>query len=1069
MFFLSLAAFFPSPSYGSDPLITEVQSSNRYTITDEDDDSPDWIEIHNPGAESIDLSAFALTDNDEVPGKWPFPKRTLEPGEYLLVFASGKNRVIPDQELHTNFKLRSGGEYLALVRLATMETVKFFEVPALEPDQSYAVDSEGNYTVANHATPGDTNKTSAARIVRVRPRRAMAIVGEDLAIEAEIATDSDAVDGVWLHNAVMFRNPARTAMKDDGVAPDTTANDGIFTASIPHRTLFGELFHPGIMVRWYVTVTAGDETADRRPAFLHTEAEEYYGTIVSDPGLDTSLPVVHRFVENESAVDTGSGTRGAVYYEGEFYDNVFMRIRGDTGRSWPKKSYKMEFPGDHHLLFDPELPRVDEFNLNTTYTDKSYARAVMMTRLHMDSGHPSPISFPVRVQQNGEFFSVAIFVEQPDSDFLRRNGLDPDGAFYKGVAGSYLRNTNGLEKKTRLYENNDDVREFVEGIRRNAAGREEYLFDHVNLPAQINFMAAIIIAQNIDATNKNYYLYRDTEGSGEWFMTPWDLDLSFGPDALNTDYILADANTAGAANGNARHPYLGSYAWPLHADKTNELMDAIIVSTRGSDMLKRRIRTLMDQFLNTTYFEDMLDELETAQAADVLLDRERWKNAVSFPGRRDTMQQTMERIRTEYLAPRRVYLESGGEVKIPGPQPDMPSVTIARVESLPDSGNIDEQFVMLQNSDGSTLDISGWRLTGGIEFEFPPGTVLAVGTLFVPDNGKLYVAKDSVALRAREKSPKAGEANFVVGNYSGTLWPGEVVSLTDASGEIIDSFTVPNDSLLAGKLQLSEVMYHPVDNAPLEYVELLNSSSEPVSLAGLAFTAGIVFSIGRDEEVTLDAGERAVIVQDQAAFVAEYGGAPRVLGEFAEESRLDNSGDRLRAEDNGGVTFNVNYGDGERWPAEADGQGHSLVVSGDPDTAAGWRASVESGGNPGDSDTLGYPGGDANEDPDGDGVSRLWEYAAGTEEGTIDGVELLRLTRDEERAWQVWVRNRRGADDVEYVFSRSEDLSSWADFTDQVVYRGRRKSEDGLSDWMTFEMPGVAGGLFVRAEAMVRE
>ena len=40
---------------------------------------------------------------------------TIAPRGYLVVFASNKDRRIPGEELHTNFALSAGGEFLALV------------------------------------------------------------------------------------------------------------------------------------------------------------------------------------------------------------------------------------------------------------------------------------------------------------------------------------------------------------------------------------------------------------------------------------------------------------------------------------------------------------------------------------------------------------------------------------------------------------------------------------------------------------------------------------------------------------------------------------------------------------------------------------------------------------------------------------------------------------------------------------------------------------------------------------------------------------------------------------------
>ena len=87
-------------------------------------DSSDWIELHNISNQTVDISGWALTDNENKKSKWEFPENTLiEPYGYLLVFASKKeeddypnNYPYVDTEgyLHTNFSLSKDGEYLGL-------------------------------------------------------------------------------------------------------------------------------------------------------------------------------------------------------------------------------------------------------------------------------------------------------------------------------------------------------------------------------------------------------------------------------------------------------------------------------------------------------------------------------------------------------------------------------------------------------------------------------------------------------------------------------------------------------------------------------------------------------------------------------------------------------------------------------------------------------------------------------------------------------------------------------------------------------------------------------------------
>ena len=99
-----------------DPIINEFQADNKGTLDDEDGESSDWIEIFNPGVRDFDLTGWYLTDNPLDLTQWQFPATTIGAEEFLIVFASGKDRAESESELHTNFGLSSGGDYLALVK-----------------------------------------------------------------------------------------------------------------------------------------------------------------------------------------------------------------------------------------------------------------------------------------------------------------------------------------------------------------------------------------------------------------------------------------------------------------------------------------------------------------------------------------------------------------------------------------------------------------------------------------------------------------------------------------------------------------------------------------------------------------------------------------------------------------------------------------------------------------------------------------------------------------------------------------------------------------------------------------
>ena len=71
--------------------INEVVSSNSVHF-DEDGDTPDWIELYNYGTQEVSLENWSLSDNEDNLSKWNFPAMTLTPNQYLLLWASSKDR-----------------------------------------------------------------------------------------------------------------------------------------------------------------------------------------------------------------------------------------------------------------------------------------------------------------------------------------------------------------------------------------------------------------------------------------------------------------------------------------------------------------------------------------------------------------------------------------------------------------------------------------------------------------------------------------------------------------------------------------------------------------------------------------------------------------------------------------------------------------------------------------------------------------------------------------------------------------------------------------------------------------
>lgn len=142
-------------------LINEFVASNDTSLLDEDDDSPDWIELHNVAPVALDLDGWVLSDSTT---SWTFPAVTMQPGTYLIVFASDKDRRVPGAPLHTNFKLSKEADGLTLIDAGgfVIDDFPSADVPQQFADVSYGRGADGSVFYLETATPGSANSAIGA-------------------------------------------------------------------------------------------------------------------------------------------------------------------------------------------------------------------------------------------------------------------------------------------------------------------------------------------------------------------------------------------------------------------------------------------------------------------------------------------------------------------------------------------------------------------------------------------------------------------------------------------------------------------------------------------------------------------------------------------------------------------------------------------------------------------------------------------------------------------------------------------------------------------------------------------
>ncbi len=163
----------------------------------------------------------------------------------------------------------------------------------------------------------------------------------------------------------------------------------------------------------------------------------------------SQLPILHwflnpTFVSPTYLPGTSGGCRCSFFYvernadgtyrPGRFYDNVQVDLHGRSTAGFPvnKKSHDVNFSQDNQFTWNSSERAVSAINLLTNYADKSKVRNNLAYETWAGSGHlASHFSIPLRVQQNGAFWGIYDLTENGNNDFLKRTGLDPNGALYK--------------------------------------------------------------------------------------------------------------------------------------------------------------------------------------------------------------------------------------------------------------------------------------------------------------------------------------------------------------------------------------------------------------------------------------------------------------------------------------------------------------------------------------------------------------------------------------------------------------------------------------------------------------
>lgn len=926
--------------------INEFLANNVRNLSNELGQAEDWIELFNPGTNSVNLLGWSLTDDNANSNLWTFPDITLAPGQFLVVFADALDRKTygGTNRLHTNFKLNDQGDYLALFnadlpRTAMSELAP--EFPEQRGDYSYGLNSSDQWRYYATPTPGATNgdssitnvtpfpHVSASRGIYTQPFNLVATCPAPDATLRYTTNGSQPteVNGFLYSAPLTFSNT--TVLRIAAFA----------TNRLPSR----------VSTHSYIFVNSVLNQPTNPPGYaVGTNAwKGYPSDYEMDPEIVTNnpawvrqsllaLPTVSIAIKIEDMFDPTTG----IYVNPEPNPNIRylweracsveyiltngqtgfqvdcgIRVQGNASRTpvkTPKHPFRLFFKGaygpgrlDYPLFGDSPVASFNtlvlraDFNNHWLHWDANQRLRGTKVRdpwvkdtfgkMNGISGHSKPFHLYI----NGLYWGVYDFGERIDAEFAA-SYLGGSAEEYDAIAS----------KPTEAIDGTITAYNTMVGIGRSLDMTQPANYiniqQHLDMPVFLDYMILNFYGGNEDwGFDGNWNAVR-RRASGETFKyVEWD-----GEQLLTTTNVNRVSNSDVPSGLHTNLIKSLQYRMDF-ADRAHRYCFNNGLLTPGSaaerwQQIARRVEHGMIA--------------ESARWGDYRRDVQQYVTNGPF-----TLYTTnghwwpeVERVRTNYFPHRTAIFLN--QLRAVGLYPNIEAPVFSQ-----HGGQVRRGF---------QLSISG---TNTIYFTTNNTDPRVIFTSDVAGDAVAYsgpiTLDETTVVKARLRV--------------GTNWS----ALNEATFEV---------SSLVPPVHITELMYNPPGGSAYEFVELRNDGNTPVDVSGWNF-GGITYTFGAG--TVLAAGQRIVLANNDnpAAFASRY---PAVGVFDYYDGALDNAGERITLKDAAGnIIHSVDYDDAGGWPVAADGNGYSLEVMdafGDPDAPSNWRA-TSLWGTPGASSTNPLP------------------------------------------------------------------------------------------------------------------
>jgi spore coat protein CotH len=514
--------------------------------------------------------------------------------------------------------------------------------------------------------------------------------------------------------------------------------------------------------------------------------------------------------------------------DGSTYDSVGVRYKGFSSVSVNRVKNPFNIKLDY-VIDGQDHQGIDKLKLSNVYQDPSFVREVLTYEIAADY-LPSAKANYANVYVNDTLLGLYTNVQAVNKDFLNDHFGNKYNPFFKcnpenlnvspGGENANLSNTHGTDSLDyqpyydiesdygwdALYNLIDTLNNYTDSIN-NVLNVDRTLWLHALNYTLINFDSYIGYGQN-------YYLYKDK--TGQFNPLLWDLNMSFGSfrltDASSIYFNGFDINQAQNMDPLLHHTQISVAPRPL--------LRNLFLSERNRKMYLAHVRTIVNEnFANQNYavrgqhFQNLIDtsvQNDTNKFysyADFITNLNNSVTLVTAdcPGITELMD-----ARTTYLS---TYTGFSGEP------------TIANISNSPQNFVAGDDVWITANITDATEAILGYRFGNNMAFK--------TTAMFDDGNHNDGTANDGVYGAKISNSANVVDYYLYADNDSAGVF-----SPVRAAYE----FYSIQSQLQMGDVVVNEIMSNNVSSVTdasgkfEDWIELYNTTSYPVSMAGLFLT-----------------------------------------------------------------------------------------------------------------------------------------------------------------------------------------------------------------------------------------